>query len=354
MRLSLNSGCERIKHGFRDAGVSVDQKNEFSFMQIINQLADQRKLAWYNESNPQVSIIILNYNKSKLTIECLQSLWENTQGYSYEIIVVDNGSRAEEFNMLAKFAGTYKLLRLEINRFFGEGNNIAVDLAQGEFLLFMNNDVTVMPNWLPPLMRAFATYPDCGAAGPKFVFPNGLLQEAGALIDEQGESIQIGIFQDPDVPHFNCGRVVDYVSAATLLMQKKMFDDVLGFDFIYEPAYYEDVDLCFKIGQLGFKTYYVPESCVIHHANATTSDSFGTHISDIIEINRKKFVSRWAAYLKTGIHQNTQSLLTSLLTSTPLIRSIPRGESVLTAAVYYPNNIIPESGKNTYFPLLKY
>lgn len=296
-------------------------------------------LRWYSVDCPRVSIIILNFNKAHLTVECLKSIWEHTWGYCYEVIVVDNGSQFDDFRVLSEFKGSYKLLHLNINRFFGEGNNIGAELAQGEFLLFMNNDVIVTPNWLPPLMDAFRDHSDCGVAGPKFIYPNGLLQEAGALLDKEGGAVQIGKFQDPDSPRFNRGRVVDYVSAATMLMRKQIFEDVLGFDYIFEPAYYEDADLCLKIGQLGLKTYYVPESCVIHHENATTSDKKnGLQLHNMVAINREKFVHRWSSYLKTGRHNG------SIPTITPLIREAPRGTGP-TAAVFTPYNIIPGGGE---------
>ncbi len=293
---------------------------------------------WYSEDFPKVSIVILNFNKAHLTVECLQSIWKHTRGYSYEVIVVDNGSQPVDFQVLSAFEGAYKLVRLELNRFFGEGSNIGAELAKGEFLLFMNNDVVVTPNWLPPLLEAFRDHPDCGAAGPKFVYPDGLLQEAGALLDEEGGSVQIGKFQDPELPRFNRGRVVDYVSGATVLLRKKTFEQVLGFDLIYEPAYYEDVDLCLKVGQLGLKTYYVPESCVVHHENATTSDpEHGLHLHNIIEINRKKFVQRWGDYLKTGRHHDS-------IPATTLINEETLPAEKPAAAVFTPYNITQGEG----------
>ena len=259
---------------------------------------------WYDSNNPEVSIVVLNWNKAQLTIECLKSLFEHSQGSRYEVIVVDNGSRAEEFAALSEYEGPHRLLRLGVNRFFGEGNNLGAELAKGEFVMFMNNDVTVTPNWLSPLVDVFHFYPECGAAGPKFVYPSGLLQEAGALLDEDGDSVQIGKFQDPASARFNRMRVVDYVSAACVVMRKKIFDDVLGFDFVYEPAYYEDADLCLKIGVLGLKTFYVPNSYIVHHENATTADpSNGLNLSSLVHINRSKFVARWTHFLKTGRHR---------------------------------------------------
>lgn len=299
----------------------------------------KQPLHWYCENNPQVSIIILNFNKAQLTIECLKSIWEYTQGYYYEIIVVDNGSQLPEFELLSNFKGPYKLVRLEINRYFGEGNNIGAELAKGEFLVFMNNDVIVQQNWISPLIKAFSDYPDCGVSGPKFIYPNGVLQEAGALLDEAGNSIQLGKHQDPSDSQFNHNRIVDYVSAATLVLRKKIFEKVLGFDFIYEPAYYEDVDLCLKIGEIGLKTYYISESCVVHHEHATTADCKNrSMLNNIIETNQSKFVQRWKSYLKTKQH------FVSIPFEAAVIKEEPPSQKP-TAAIFSGYNIIPGGGE---------
>lgn len=308
-------------------------------MRITTEESFIKAMSWYSPEAPQVSIVVLNFNKAKLTIDCLQSLWEYTQGYRYEIIVVDNGSRPDEFAILSDFKGCYKLLRLDVNRYFGEGNNIGAEAAKGEFVVFMNNDVTVTSNWLPPLMEPFDKHSDCGATGPKFLYPNGMLQEAGALMDEHGGSVQIGKFQDPKLPQFNLGRTVDYVSAATVVMRKEKFEEILGFDFIYEPAYYEDVDLCLKLGQIGLKTYYIPESCVVHHENATTADPRNSALlNNIVAVNQKKFVARWDQFLKTGVHLDFHP------NDFPVIRPATTA-GARTAAIYTPYNINPGGGE---------
>lgn len=319
------------------------------YKQNDHSVAHQNVNNWYDEKNPHVSIVILNFNKAHLTIECLESLWEYTQGHSYEIIVVDNGSRAEDFRKLVAFKGAYQLLRLEVNRYFGEGNNIGAELAKGKFLLFMNNDVTVTSGWLLPLMNVFQVHSDCGAAGPKFLYPDGSLQEAGALLDEEAGSVQIGKFQDQNDPRFNQSRVVDYVSAAAVLMRKAVFEDVLGFDFIYEPAYYEDVDLCLKIGQIGLKTYYIAESCVVHHENATTSDkTHGLQLNTIVESNRLKFIKRWKGYLETGRHISLQEEKTASVTRPENCKTLKTG------AVYTPYNINPGGGERYLLSIVEY
>lgn len=294
--------------------------------------------AFFDPDRPEVSIIILNLNRPDVTIACLESLWEHTTGVRYEVIVVDNGSHLHAYKQLAAYRGPQRLIRLNINRFFGEGNNIGAQQARGEYLLFMNNDIIVKKGWIEPLLEVFTTYPDAGCSGPKFLYPSGELQEAGALIDEDGTAIQIGKFQAPDQPRFNRLRVVDYVSAASVLVRKTDFEAVLGFDFRYEPAYYEDVDLCLKIATLGRKTYYVPQSEIIHFENTTTSDpSHGLRLETIVELNRAKFIKRWKTFLETGGHGDR-----SFAARVVPARAVGARR---TAAFFTPYNIIPGGGE---------
>ena len=250
---------------------------------------------------PDVSIIILNFNKATLTLHCLESLWRYTEGCRYEIIVVDNGSEPGDAACLAAHGGQFRLIQLRRNCFFGEGNNIGAEMARGRFLLFLNNDTLVTPNWLSPLLAVFADCTDAGAVGPKLVFPNGKLQEAGALIDETGGSLQRGKFAAADDPCYNEQLVVDYVSAAAVLMRRNIFFQVLGFDIGFEPAYCEDMDLCMKIALLGLRTYYCPTSTVIHFENATSRDPrLGLRLNVVGELHQAKFVERWGQHLRSG------------------------------------------------------
>lgn len=265
--------------------------------------AAARHPEWYSEETPEVSIIVLNYNKAHLALECVRSLWHHTAGHTYEIVVVDNGSSPGDYAVFAGLDGPCRLVRLDTNRYFGEGNNIGVEAAKGEFVVLMNNDVTVREGWLQPLMARITGTPDCGAVGPKFLYPNGLLQEAGGLLGEEGLSVQIGKYQDPELPEFNVPRIVDYVSAACLLVRKEDFVRVRGFDMKYEPAYYEDADLCLKLSRLGLSTYYAPDSAIVHHESATTKDALQEfNLSNLGEINRRKMLEGFGGYLRTGRH----------------------------------------------------
>lgn len=250
---------------------------------------------------PNFSIIILQFHKSELTINCVRSLIRNTNLDDVEIIVVDNGSAREHLAKLRdEFGSLINIVDVGINRYYGEGNNIGVDHALGEFIVLMNNDIVVTSNWLPKLSEHLKT--DNDVVGPTFLYPSGMVQECGAYIKEDGNSIQQykGGFEGdlPKAP-FEC----DYISAATILLKKQTFLKVGGFDLCYEPAYYEDVDLCLKIASYGGKIICVPEVKIFHNENATSSDaSLGLKLTnDIVYINKMKFLDRWGAFISNRI-----------------------------------------------------
>ena len=254
---------------------------------------------WYAAQQPQVSLIVLNYNKPQLTIECVQSIWEHTEGWHYEVVLVDNGSAPELLAQLAPLGVGANLVCVGANRFFGEGNNIGFEASRGHYVVFLNNDVTVTPGWLAPLIDRLEADASIGATGPMMVYPDGRLQEAGAQVRADGSSEQFGKGGNPDDPAHAQQRDVGYVSAAAVALRRETFAQVLGFDLCYEPAYYEDADLCMKIQQLGLRIVYCPDTRIVHHENATSRDyAKQLAIEPVIRRNRGQFVRRWGAVLR--------------------------------------------------------
>ncbi len=295
--------------------------------------------AWYDGEQPEVSLIVLNFNKPGLTLACLDSLWEHTEGYRYEIVLVDNGSDADNFLQLAPAAAGARMIRLGVNRFFGEGNNIGFESSRGRYVVFLNNDVTVKPGWLAPLIRRLADDPGIGVAGPKMVYPDGRLQEAGAEILGDGSSRQFGKGGDPRDPAYGTEREVMYVSAAALALRRETFEQALGFDLCYEPAYYEDSDLCMKIRQLGLRVVYCPDSCIVHHENATSRDyARQLKLDTIIPLNRERFLSRWKPVM-TGEASAVAGLIP------PPAPAPRRQEGRPSVLLYTPFNLIPGGGE---------
>jgi O-antigen biosynthesis protein len=275
-------------------------------------------------------------------MQCLYFLRMYTDLSDAEIIILDNGSSAPDFALLCAIAAATKVIRLDSNRGFGEGNNIAVDETRGKLLLFLNNDVFVSEGWLTPLVSVLENDPTVSAAGPKFLYPDGTLQEAGAMVASCGTALQRGKYMDGRFSLFDQAgpSQVDYCSAATLLVRADDFKRVLGFDLCWDPAYYEDADLCLKLRLLGQKTMYVPASKVFHIENGTSSDRrLNLQLHDVVAINRLKFVSRWSGYL-SGLSDGADErrlLLKNAGTRTSW--ELPR------LGIYTPYQLVPGGGE---------
>lgn len=294
---------------------------------------------WYDDDKPEVSIVILNWNRSEMTLRCLDYIFQHTYGARYEIVIVDNGSSPEEVQRLERLRGPARVVPIGVNRYFGEANNIGVEHARGEYICLLNNDAFVHHGWLTPLLDLLRGNPTIGAVGPKFLYPTGELQEAGALVQPDGSAVQLGKGDNINRHLYEKNRRVDYVSAACCLMSRETFLHVLGFDLMYDPAYYEDVDLCLKIRLAGLSTWYCSSSTVTHIENATsvgTRNNLG--LGSVVEINRAKFVARWSEYL-AGDKQAAPLLL-------PFEEFMPTNESPSrSVAIYTPYNLTPGGGE---------
>lgn len=252
--------------------------------------------------SPTVSVIVINWNKSALTLECLRSIAEHTQSVPHEVIVVDNGSTADEIEILKRGSAEHpvRLILLHHNRFFGEANNIGVEAAAAEHVLLVNNDVAFTQGYLEPLLAALRGGFRAGAVGPRFVYPDGRLQEAGAYVRPDGWTVQHGKTDSPNPLIAGPGlHIVDYCSAACLLLRRDVFLSIGGFDPVFEPAYFEDVDLCIRLRSIGLYTYYCGDVTVVHEEGATTNEVWkNEQRSKLIAENHRKFALRWGQYLK--------------------------------------------------------
>ena len=245
-----------------------------------------------------VSVVVLNYDRVATTLQCLDALEAAASDLVAEVLVVDNGSPPEAVAELAAGAeGRARVLALGLNRYFGEGNNIGAEEATGDYLVFLNNDAFVQPGWLEELAATMAADPAVAAVGPMFVYPDGRVQEVGGVVLTTGDVVQVGkgAVWGPD--HYTEACPVDFCSAACLLMRTADFHAVGGFSYEFEPAYYEDVDLCLKLWAARGAVMVNPRATVVHIESHTTSDR-SLRLHSISEINRQKFVRRWGDWLR--------------------------------------------------------
>jgi len=257
---------------------------------------------------PKVSIVIVNLNRAALTLDCITSIIAHTKRGAYEIIVVDNGSVATETEVLAQASHQFKLLLLDRNMFFGEASNIGAEYGSGDHVLFLNNDVKVTAGWLDALLGTLDIEYRAGAVGPKIVYPNGELQEAGCVVRPDGWGVQIGKSgMRLPASFIDTTRIVDYCSGACLLMRREVFLDLGGFDPIFDPAYFEDVDLAIRLRSVGLFTYYCSEAAVHHEESVTSSRIWSAEQRNHhIRVNHDRLVQRWGRYLEGRINRDQE------------------------------------------------
>ena len=244
---------------------------------------------------PMTSIVIPVYNNIDYTRHCIYSIYKNKGVSPFEIIVVDDCSSKDDYTELLKDFPEVRLIRNEKNSGFLLTANKGGENAKGEYVLFLNNDTEVTPGWLDELTTALYHHPEAGMIGSQLIhLSTGLLQESGNLICKNGDMMPLGRGVEPNHPNYTYFREVDFCSAASIILRKKVFDEMKGFDTIYVPAYFEDPDLGLRMQKAGYKNYVCPLSKVLHKEMA----SYGDTLNDKCEKNRQTFLKRWSEYLQ--------------------------------------------------------
>ena len=244
---------------------------------------------------PDVSIVIPVHNQIQYTLNCLDSIARNTTG-SYEIVVVDDASSDSTAQLIGRVRNL-TLVRNEQNMGLIRSCNAGAAVCSGRNILFLNNDTLVTRDWLSPLLEVMQDE-TVGAAGAKLVYPDGKLQEAGAIIWNDATGWNYGRLDDPEKPEYNFIRPVDYCSGAALLVRAEIFTKAGGFSERYLPAYYEDADLCFTIRQMGYRVMYQPRSEVVHFEGVSNGTDIGLGIKRNQVVNREKFLKKWNEVLQ--------------------------------------------------------
>lgn len=248
------------------------------------------------------SVIIPVFNKAEFTFQCLRSLVREVDFREAEVIVIDNASTDETPELLSHFRGLVRVIRNEENRGFVDACNQGAAAARGRHLVFLNNDTVVLPGWLEALVETLERDERAGAAGSMFLYPDGRIQEAGAIVWSNGEAFHYGWGKSPEDRRFNFAREVDYCSGASLIIRRELFERLGGFDRRYAPAYYEDTDLCMGVRSLGFKVVYQPHSRLYHFEGGTAGTDTRTGYKRYQLINRDKFYDKWRAVLERDHH----------------------------------------------------
>lgn len=252
-------------------------------------------IVFERSGDPRFSIVVPVFDRFAFTHRCLAALASHSSGQTFEVIVVDDRSTDGTAERLAAYQGV-RCVRQPENRGFVDACNAGAAAAQGELLVFLNNDALVQRGWLDALWDLFERRPEAGLVGSKLIYPDGRLQEAGGVLFADASAWNYGHLDDPYKPCYSYVREPDYCSGAALAIRKNLFDALSGFDRHFAPGYYEDADLAMRVRAAGFKVYYDPHAVAVHFegiSSGTDRDPVVTGMKRFQAINRDKFLARW-------------------------------------------------------------
>lgn len=223
-----------------------------------------------------VSILIVNYNTKDLLKQLLISIRENVRKVSFEVIVVDNNSNDGSCELIKNRFSDVNLIINESNVGFSKANNQAAKLAKGKYLLFLNSDTIICENALERMVAFLEKEESTAVVGCKLLNKDNSLQRSCGIFPNLQTEFYFRTFLNRVFPtskifgSFKLGSwdyssisQVDWVSGACLMIRKKIFDEIGGFDEqLY--MYYEDADLCLRVKKLGLKIYFIPDAYLYH------------------------------------------------------------------------------------------
>ena len=259
------------------------------------------------EERPSLSIIIPTKNEVALLDTCITSLVEHDSLEGCEIVIIDNGST--DAHTLAYYRQlAHDLPQVRIVSYDADYNpaaiaNTAAKTCTSDYLLFLDNDTEVISTAAVSSMLAHCMRRDVGVVGVKMLFPDDTIQHAGLMVGAYGSAGTIGV----DLPRsdygygrrFICAHDLSAVSGAVMMVKRKVFDEVGGFDERFLVSCH-DVDFCLKVNKAGYRVVFNGDIEFYHQENATSGHAL-THEQLVRAQRERAFLHyRWPRYFTDG------------------------------------------------------
>ncbi|MBE7386046.1 MAG: glycosyltransferase [Leptolyngbya sp. SIO1E4] len=244
---------------------------------------------------PLVSVIIPTKDAPQHLERSLESLFTISNYPNLEILLVDNEtSDPKALQLMQKYPVKRVFFPNPFN--YSRANNLGAQYAQGEYLIFLNNDTEIIgKDWIQHLLY-YAEQSDIGAVGSLLLFPNRTVQHAGVVMGFRGtaDHVMRGFPSEVDgyAGSLVCAHEVSAVTAACMMVAQKDFSQVEGFNEHYFH-HYQDVDLCLKLLKLGKRNIFTPGATLIHHESVTRKDYY-----DLVD--RYLLLDQWQDYIDAG------------------------------------------------------
>ncbi len=255
-----------------------------------------------------LSIVIVNWNTRALLLDCLRSIYTHPPEGEFEILVVDNNSTDDSPQAVREQYPLAKLIANDCNLGFAAANNQAIKLSTGRYVLLLNPDTVVKPEGLTQLVNYMDHHPEVGGAGPLLLNPDGSLQPscypAPTLSREFWRLFHLDLLHPYGTYPMerwarDTVREVDIIQGACLVLRRQALDQVGVLDEDYF-MYTEEVDLCFRLTQDGWRLVWVPQARVVHYGGQSTRqtpEAMFLHLHKSKLVFFRKHHPRWVAWL---------------------------------------------------------
>lgn len=264
-----------------------------------------------------VSAVVVSYNTRDLLRDCVESLIvAQRAGEIDEIVVVDSGSSDGSAGMARSLVGERHVVEVE-NRGYGAAVNTGTELTTGRYVLVLNADTTVPAGTIRELADHLDTHEWCAVAGPRLRYPDGRTQPTrrrfparltplleSTIVEEWWPGNRWARrYRMHDVPCAGCQQV-DWLVGAALLLRRSAIEQVGGFDSAFR-MYSEEVDLCWRLRQRGWRVSYVPHVDIIHHEGASTGQNIPARQFDFdvskVRLAERMYGRRYATLIRSGL-----------------------------------------------------
>jgi len=278
---------------------SLFQSKKFNDTINVGENQPSKKANSGNSSMPRVSIVVVTYNNLDLTKKCLESMEKFNNYDNCEIIVVDNMSQEDEtrefLQEYAKEHENVKVILNDINGGFSYGNNVGIRAADGEYIILLNNDTIVTPNWIERLIAHFNSDKSIGMVGPR---TNNIGNEAKMDVSYENidEMIEFSekLYQENKAKQYTDIRVLAFFCVA---IKREVIDSVGLLDEAFGIGMFEDDDYCERAKAAGYKILCADDVFIHHHLGATFDKEPAEWKQELFKKNKATYESKHGPWI---------------------------------------------------------
>lgn len=254
----------------------------------------------------KLSIVLINYKTPKQLLECVESIYATTKGID-DIIVVDNNSQDESKTVIRKKFPEIRVVASKLNGGFAMAANWGINLARHDAVLLLNPDIVVKGDAIEVLFKKLYSNPDIAIVAPKLLNLDGSLQFSCSKFHKLFTPVfrrtslgktglgrrEVERFEMKNWDH-NVERDIDWAIGAALMMKRKYIEKIGLMDSRYF-LYFEDVDLCRRVWEAGFRVVYVPQAVMLHEHKRLSAYQSG--VKSIMNRVTRIHIYSWVQYL---------------------------------------------------------